>query len=336
MTATAATATATAGPAVRLAERARADRRRVLLVEPDDARVVQAARALGDGGLAVPVLLGRPGLEAPAGIDMVPCDGGPWFEAAVAAETARFPHRPEADVRAALAADPLLVGAVLVRIGAVDVGVAGNLSTTGRVVRAGLDGLGLRPGASVVTSAFLMEIDGRTLTFADCAVVPEPEPEVLAGIAVEAARLHAWLTGEDPRVAMLSFSTHGSSQHAAALRVREAARLAKAADPDLIVDGELQFDAAFVPSVARTKAPGSPVAGQANVFVFPGLDAGNIGYKIAERLAHARAVGPVTSGFAGWWLDLSRGCSAADIVDLCVVGAVLAARTPRPSPRRQA
>ena len=327
--------TATAAPAARLAERARADRRRVLLVEPDDARVTDAALALRDLGLAEPVLLGRPGLEPPLGIDAVPCHVGPWFEAAVAAEAVRFPHRPEDDIRMALAGDPLLLGAVLVRIGAVDVGVAGNLSTTGRVIRAGLDGLGLRPGASVVTSAFLMDLDGRTVTFADCAVVPDPEPQVLAGIAVEAARLHAWLTGEDPRVAMLSFSTHGSSQHAAALRVREAARLAQAADPDLIVDGELQFDAAFVPSVARAKAPGSPVAGRANVFVFPDLDAGNIGYKIAERLAHARAVGPVTSGFAGWWLDLSRGCSAADIVDLCVVGAVLAAETPRPARRGQ-
>lgn len=315
---------ATGTLAGRLAERARADRRRILFVEPDDDRVGDAVRVLVDERLAVPVLLRRPGTAVPDDVPSVPCDEGPWLEAAAVAHAARRGDGDHLAARRELAADPLLLGAVLVRIGMADVGIAGNVSTTGRVVRAGLDGLGLRRDASVVTSAFLMERDGRTLTFADCAVVPDPSPEVLAAIAVDAARLHERLTGEDPRVALLSFSTHGSSEHVAARRVRQAVALVRAADAGLAVDGELQFDAAYVPEVARRKAPGSPVAGRANVFVFPDLDAGNIGYKIAERLGGARAVGPVLSGFAGWWLDLSRGCATEDVVDLCVVGAVLA------------
>jgi phosphate acetyltransferase len=312
----------------RLAGRAKADPRRVLLVEADDPRVLAAAHALRDEGLAVPVFLAGVGDgAADEGFEVIGGGAGPWFEAAVAVLSLRRRDASDTELREAVAGDPLLFGALLVAIGAVDVGVAGSIATTGSVVRAGLHGLGLRPGATMVSSAFLMQVGDETLTFADCAVVPEPTTEMLAEVAVDAARLHAVLTGEEPRVALLSFSTHGSSQHAAAGRVREAAALARSRAPELLVDGELQFDAAYVPAVAATKAPGSSVAGRANVFVFPDLAAGNIGYKIAERMAGARAVGPVMLGFPGWWLDLSRGCSTDDIVDLCVVGSVLAAHT---------
>ena len=169
-----------------------------------------------------------------------------------------------------------------------------------------------------------MEWPDKALTFGDCAVNPDPTAEQLAQIAIDSAATHFKLTGETPKVALLSFSTKGSAEHPNIDKVREALSLVKQQKPELDIDGELQFDAAYVEEIGTQKAPGSAVAGHCNVFIFPDLGAGNIGYKIAERLGGANAIGPVLQGMAKPWLDLSRGCKPSDIVDAAVIGAVLA------------
>ena len=211
--------------------------------------------------------------------------------------------------------NPLFFGASLVANGFADGCVAGSIATTADVIRAAIKCIGLRQGSSIVSSIFLMVLpDGKVLTYADCGVVPYPDREQLADIAVESARTQQLLTGEEPIVAMLSFSTKGSARHERTELVQDALSIAREKMPKLKIDGEFQFDAAFVPEVAKLKAPGSEVAGHANVMIFPNLDAGNIGYKITERLAGAKATGPILQGLAKPMMDLSRGCSWEDIV----------------------
>lgn len=218
----------------------------------------------------------------------------------------------------------LFFGAMMVREGMADGFVAGSTASTGDVLRAAIQCVGMPEGISIVSSFFLMIFPEKTYSFADCAVVPNPDAAQLADIAISTAENHQKLTGEEPYVAMLSFSTKGSAKHELVDKVLEALKIANEKKPSLKIDGELQFDAAVIDSIGKRKAPDSEVAGRANVLVFPDLQAGNIGYKIAQRLGGAEAVGPVVQGLKKPLFDLSRGCSVDDIVNTSAIACLMA------------
>ena len=292
-----------------LRSQAAARPRRILLPESQDPRVLDAAEQLAKQKLATPLSMD---------------DAADWDTRIDETIEGLLAPKGEREVLAAKE-EPLMRAAVLLRLGFADAVVTGSIATTAHVLRCGLRGVGLAKDSSLVSSVFLMEWRDRVLSFADCAVVPDPDPAQLAHIAITTAASHQRITGEVPKVALLSFSTHGSASHARANKVIEATKIARNLAPDLALDGELQFDAAFLPSIGGKKAPNSKVAGQANVFVFPDLDAGNIGYKIAERLGGAAAIGPILQGLAKPWMDLSRGCKVDDIVNVAVIASLLAA-----------
>ncbi|MGA7838163.1 MAG: phosphate acetyltransferase, partial [Ignavibacteriaceae bacterium] len=199
----------------------------------------------------------------------------------------------------------IFFGAMMLREGMADGSVAGSTASTGDVMKAGFHCIGVTEGISIVSSFFLMAYPEKTYSFADCAVVPDPDPQQLADIAISTAENHKKLTGDEPYVAMLSFSTKGSAKHESIDKVLSAMEIVKQKRPDINVDGELQFDAAIIDSIGKRKAPGSNVAGRANVLVFPDLNSGNIGYKIAERLGGAAAIGPIVQGLKKPFFDLS-------------------------------
>jgi len=331
----------------RIRRLASATPRRLLLAEAGDPRVVGAAARLAREGLARVALIGDPA-EARAtarradvamgGVELVDArEPGLIARTRDALEAARRGRLTESDL-ARLAADPVFQAAFLVSRNEADTFVAGAVRPTADVLRAALWLIGLAPGVKSVSSFFLMVLPGtgaagggtgpeRVLTFADCGVIPDPTAEQLAEIACLAADRHRLLTQEVPHVAMLSFSTRGSAEHARVTKVREATALARSLRPDLHVDGELQADAALVPDVGRRKAADSVVAGHANVLVFPDLDSGNIGYKLVQRLAGATALGPILQGLERQANDLSRGCSLEDVADVATVACVLAGET---------
>jgi phosphate acetyltransferase len=242
----------------------------------------------------------------------------------------RRPERIRDGVHALdVAAEPVNFGAALVGLGEADGCVAGAVYPSGDVVRAALWAIGTAPGVSLVSSAFYMVMaDDLVLTFTDCAVVPEPTPGQLAEIALAAARDRSRLVGDSPRVAFLSYSTKGSARGPHVARVQEAATHFQQLAPHIPSDGELQADAALSPEVGERKAPGSPVTGRANVLVFPDLDAGNIGYKLVQRLGRAVAIGPILQGLARPMADLSRGATPDDIVEVTAMVALQSDSTP--------
>ena len=318
--------------------KAKANVKHIVLPEGEESRNVQAAVKIVSQGIATLTLLGDPAKvkEVAAGaslegleiIDPKTSDKCEQYAATLYELRKAKGMTPEQ--AAELVKDPMYYGVMMVKMGDADGLVSGAIHSTGDMLRPALQIIKSKPGIKTVSSCFLMECpnkaygDDGVMVFADCAVNIDPDAEQLASIALGAADSARALAGIEPRVAMLSFSTKGSAKHDLVTKVQEATRIAKELDPNLLLDGELQLDAAIVESVGQLKSPGSPVAGKANVLVVPGLEAGNIGYKLVQRLAGAEAYGPILQGIAKPCNDLSRGCSVDDIVATVAITAAQA------------
>lgn len=308
---------------------ARSLNRHIILPEGDDPRVAEAARRLAGEGLARVTLMNGPeipglGRILPAEAPDLPRLAAEWQR--MRAAKGMTPEQALIDM-----ADPIRQAAMRVWLGQAEGTLGGAVATTADTVRAALQIIGKAPGAEIVSSFFLMLACGPEarvkggMIFADCGLVVAPDARELAAIARSAAQSCRQLLAQPPRVALLSFSTAGSADHPSLARIREALRIVRSAEPDLEIDGEMQFDAALDDAIRAKKAPGSRLSGRPNVFIFPDLASGNIGYKIAQRLGGLTAIGPILQGLAKPANDLSRGCSVQDIVDAAAVTAVQSA-----------
>jgi phosphate acetyltransferase len=319
-------------------ERAKADKQRIVLPEGTEKRTLQAADQLIRDGVAEIILLGNPeeieqlakimelkNLDRAIIVDPKSHDKKEAYIDLLVELRKKKGMTPEK--AALLVEDPLYLACLMIKNGEADGEIAGAQNTTGDVLRPALQIIKTSPGVKVVSGAFIMFTktpqygENGILIFADCAVMPNPNAGELASIALASAQTAKSLVGVEPKVAMLSFSTKGSAEHEMIDKVREATRIAKEINPSLQIDGELQADAALVPSVGASKAPGSAIAGKANVLVFPTLESGNIAYKLVQRLGNAEAVGPVLQGMAAPVHDLSRGCSVDDIYKMVAIAA---------------
>lgn len=322
----------------KIIKRAKADKQRIVLPEGTERRTLEAADRLIGDGVANIILIGNPdeigSMAAEMKFDHIgkativdPAEHDKKQQYADLLHELRKSKGMTPEQALQTVENPLYLACLMIKSGDADGEIAGAQNTTGDVLRPALQIIKTSPGINVVSGAFLMFTqtpqygEEGTLIFADCAVMPDPDAKQLAQIAVASAQTARSLVGVEPKVAMLSFSTKGSAAHEAVDKVAEATRLAKELAPDLLIDGELQADAALVPSVGESKAPGSAIAGKANVLVFPTLEAGNIGYKLVQRLGNAEAVGPVLQGMAAPVNDLSRGCSVDDIYNMVAITA---------------
>lgn len=303
--------------------------RRIIFPESNDSRVQEAIQGVINEGSCQPVVLrSEEGLPEACEIFAEHPEYSHWHKLAKRQLLDLNPHKQWTSVDAEnQLQNPLLLAALLVSVGYVDGGVAGSIATTAEVVRAGIRGIGLANGSTLVSSCFLMLHDYRVMTFGDCGVNPQPSAEQLASIAIDSANTHQILTSQKPSVALISFSTLGSAEHPDVVKVRQATAKVQDLMPSLNVCGELQVDAALIPDVAEEKAPESDVAGRANVLIFPDLSSGNSAYKLVERLGGCQAIGPILQGLACPWMDLSRGCKSDDIVVAAMIASVLSSTT---------